>query len=205
MKGDGIVKLTRTLVKGHTCPCVSVTGAGQVIADGCVFSDSKTILVSLKGSGIASFTQCLFDKAGKGGISSVEQSAVILDSCKFNGCHVDIGNDSPVNVVKGCTFSVTGAALVCAMTSECYIYQNTITGGCIDGRDQSMLNMGYNTFTNGYLLLWGRSRAKSIGDSFTGEATAAIGVTQNAILEIESVKITNVWPRLLPDVVSFSV
>jgi hypothetical protein len=203
VKGNAKLQLVRCAVKAASSPGLNMMEASQVNAVGCVFSDSKTIAVTLKKTSVGVFTQCVFKDLAKGGISASDKTQVYVDSSKFLNCNIDIGNDTQ-NVVTGCYIkkekvinSETGQVtispgIICAVSSRAHVYSTTMASAGIDAREDSVVELQANKFVDGELIVWNKSQVSSRGDSFKGQTPTAISVLGDAKLHLTGARIEDV-------------
>jgi hypothetical protein len=191
-RGDAKVKLVRChiLAKDATIPCANLLGRTQIIAECCVFSNTRTPAVNLKGNAIGRIVRCLFRNAQRGSISSTDSSRVFVDSCRLVECAMEVSNSSAENVIAGTT--IIGQRVVCSKTTQVAFRQNNISHAVIDSRDEAQLTLSENKFDGASLVVWGRGAAVSDSDAFAGTAKASIAVSGHGTLTLSDVSIVGV-------------
>jgi nitrous oxidase accessory protein NosD len=185
VKGEAHLTLSQCLLYGATSPALSLVAASQALIDRCIFSDCKIAAVTLKSTAVASISQCVFRNNAKGGISASDRSAAFIDSSRFSDCGVDFASEGTTNVIVGCVIErSTNPSVIIGGSATAYIWENTISGGCVDSRDRSVLQMGNNKLMSAGVVAWGSAKVVSQRDQFLGKIDCAIAVSQSAALTL---------------------
>jgi hypothetical protein len=191
-RGEAKVKLVRchVLAKNATIPCANILGKTQIIAECCVFSNTRTTAVNLKANAIGRIVRCVFRNAQRGSISSTDSSRVFVDSCRVVECPTEISNSSAENVIGGTT--IIGQRVVCSKTTQVAFRRNSISRAVIDSRDHARLSLTENKFDGASLIVWGDGAAVSDSDAFVGASKASIAVSGQGTLTLRGVSIAAV-------------
>lgn len=199
MKNNSLVKCTSCLITSLKCPAILGTNDSQIEVEKCILQKSLAILGTFRGSSIGQFLQCVFRKATKGGVISLENSQLLVDSCKVEEATVEFNSTGEINAIRGCTLEGNTEGLrtgiTAGMNSIVRIINNTIRSSIVDVKDQANVKLCDNNYTNSSLIVWGTGIAAADKETFTGDCTRgagyACGISESGSLTIRDSSFSN--------------
>ncbi|OHT15813.1 hypothetical protein TRFO_42288 [Tritrichomonas foetus] len=196
-RNTALLRIINCLVKSDQCSAIIAIDTSEVFIDKCTIGYSNEICVTFGGSSRGIVQLTTFQHCNRGALTSLQNSQLFVDSCKFDDCFCQVGSTGKTNVVKGCTFTssakTTGNGqpnvtygLIATLSAHALFAGNKIIQSTIDCREQSDVQNYLNIYEHSTLLVWGNSVVVAERETFGGQTSAAVSVSHNARLDLRN-------------------